>query len=186
MEDIDGGLHPAVDGQSLDEMRWDELVLLSADPVTLSQGYGFWMWYEMVDIDGAYKDGRQKKYSSSVCGMPNVKVLSLMIAGWQAGLLAGQTNTTDYKDSHVTHNIWIHKAHSSISFGVLIELLSCYQCINWENIYTLQKQKQNEQGEALTVGRIMLWSWGHKVLLVLEVIFIFLLKFQACKIHETS
>ena len=23
MEDIDGGLHPAVDGQSLDEMRWD-------------------------------------------------------------------------------------------------------------------------------------------------------------------
>ena len=25
MEDIDGGLHPAVDGQSLDEMRWDEI-----------------------------------------------------------------------------------------------------------------------------------------------------------------
>ena len=25
MEDIDGGLHPAVDGQSLDEMRWDLL-----------------------------------------------------------------------------------------------------------------------------------------------------------------
>ena len=23
MEDIDGGLHPAVDGQSLDEMRWE-------------------------------------------------------------------------------------------------------------------------------------------------------------------
>ena len=25
MEDIDGGLHPAVDGQSLDEMRWEQL-----------------------------------------------------------------------------------------------------------------------------------------------------------------
>ena len=24
MEDIDGGLHPAVDGQSLDEMRWEK------------------------------------------------------------------------------------------------------------------------------------------------------------------
>ena len=34
MENIDGGLHPAVDGQSLDEMRWDSKTenLLSCAP----------------------------------------------------------------------------------------------------------------------------------------------------------
>ena len=33
MEDIDGGLHPAVDGQSLDEMGWEVRMFIS--PSTL-------------------------------------------------------------------------------------------------------------------------------------------------------
>ena len=39
MEDIDGGLHPAVDGQSLDEMRWDEI------RVTFSAVLIFLCWF---------------------------------------------------------------------------------------------------------------------------------------------
>ena len=41
MEDTDGGLHPAVDGQSLDE-RWKEMIRLKDEASVKCQGQ---KWY---------------------------------------------------------------------------------------------------------------------------------------------
>ena len=109
--------HPASSSSS----KWSQKVLLHADLVTPRQGQGQWKWYQMVEVNGAYKHGRYEKvWLNSLHVMSNDKVFATL-----DGQLAGQRK---HDSLHIS--IWYYRYHCTIVLFISITHYFC-QLLLW-------------------------------------------------------
>ena len=74
-------------------------VLLRADLVTPSQGKVHWKWFLIVEVNGAYLQGRYERFPMKSFGIiSNAKIFAM-----QDGLPANRVNMTNHIDLYVPH-----------------------------------------------------------------------------------